>query len=88
VSRKHGAVAALALGALGALGGGRRARRLAVAAALPYAAEVAANFARQRTLSPRALARLALHVPARLAVDAAETAATVRGAIEERTPVI
>ena len=88
VSRKHGAVAALALGALGALGGGRRARRLAVAAALLGAAAGAANFARQRTLSPRALARLALHVPARLAVDAAETAATVRGAIEERTPVI
>jgi GT2 family glycosyltransferase len=88
VSRKHAGVAALALGAACAALGGRRARPVAVAAALPYAAEIAAGFARQRALSPRSLARLALHLPARLTADATETAATVRGAIEERTPVI
>lgn len=88
VSRKHVGVAALALGVACAALGRRRARALGALAAIPYAAELGVGFARQRTLSPRALARFALHAPARAAVDATEVAATVRGAVEERTPVI
>lgn len=85
VSHTHVGVAGLALAGALAL---RGQRRLAALAATPYAAEIAGNFARRRTLSPRALARLALHLPARLVADVAETAATVQGAAEERTPVI
>jgi GT2 family glycosyltransferase len=67
---------------------GRRRPALSAALALPY---LAPAFARQLAAGPRSargLARTVLHLPAAVAVNAAEIAATVAGGIRDRTPVI
>jgi GT2 family glycosyltransferase len=61
---------------------------LALLGAAPYLLAVARNFLREGPPAPRRLARLAVHLPVRFAVDAAEVVATARGAFEERTPVV
>jgi len=80
--------AALAAGALGLLAS-RRLRLAAVAAAaVPFLAHNLA-YGRGRGIgTPKGLARFALHMPARIAVDAAETAATVRGSLRHGALVI
>ncbi|HKG36843.1 MAG TPA: glycosyltransferase [Solirubrobacterales bacterium] len=66
---------------------GMLARRpaLAALAALPYAL---ANYDRSVPPSARHAAAVALHLPARFAVDLAETVQTARGAVRSRTPLI
>ena len=63
----------------------RRHPLLAAALATPYLADHLAHHLTHNALGPRGLARFALHMPARLAVDLAGLAATVRGAIRHRT---
>jgi len=84
----HRGIAIAATGLLPATLGFRYGRAVALAAAIPYAARALWEFRGSGSISPRRLARFALHLPARVAVDAAEVAYTVRGAIEDRTPVV
>jgi GT2 family glycosyltransferase len=70
-------------------GRARGARRpLALAAIAPYVGRAARELSAHGPLGPRRLARFALHLPRQAAVDVAEVAHTVRGAIEDRTPVV
>lgn len=71
----HARIALAAAGALAA----RRVPLAAVAAAIPYVA----RHARGYESSPRGIARAALDLPSLAAVDAAETAVTVAGAVRE-----
>lgn len=75
-NRSH---AALLLAATGTLAAGRS-RLAAVLAAVPYLGEKLDT----DNATPRGLVRQAMHLPARLAVDIAEVAATVRGAVKHR----
>jgi len=79
-NRTHAAVAALVVAL-------PLARRRPVASALLSAAFVLDGIDAQN-LSPRGLARQLLHLPARLAREAAVAAGIVRGAIRHRTPII
>ena len=81
--------AALVAGALGFVLARRRGRRAAlVAGALPFLAHnVDYNLGRGLG-SPEGLARFAAVMPARLAIDVAEVAATLRGSARHRTLVI
>ncbi len=78
--RSH-ATALLALAGLAVAARGRRAGLIAL---LPYLAD---NYDRGRPATPRHLAAVAAFLPGRFAVDLAETAATVRGALDARTPL-
>jgi len=78
--RSH-ATALLALAGIAAAAGGRRSGLLAL---LPYVLD---NYDRGRPATPRHLAAVAAFLPGRFAVDLVETAATVRGAVEARTPL-
>ena len=88
VNRVHVGVAAAAVGLIAAT----ISRRPAVAAvgALPYLLPMVKyiGLIEDGRVRPRRLARFAVHLPVRVAVDVVETAATVRGGIEERTLVI
>lgn len=66
----------------------RRRPGLAAAMSIPYLAPAFARYLAEGSRSPRALARVVLHLPAATAVGAAEIAATATGAVRERTPVI
>jgi GT2 family glycosyltransferase len=81
--------AAVAVGAIGFALGHRRGRRTALlAGALPFLAHNL-DYNRGRGLgSPEGLARFAAVMPARLATDLAEMAATLRGSARNRTLVI
>lgn len=57
---------------------------LAALAALPYIDP----FLSWRSLPPRILARVAIHLPVRALVDAAELVAILRGALRYRTPLV
>ena len=80
-----GAPAARRLARSGTAAAPRRAATLVLAAvaAAPYVALHARTYDR----SPRGLARAALELPSRAAVDAAETLVTIGGAIHHRTPM-
>lgn len=80
-NRTHAALAALAVGSLLF---GRRRPALTAASAIPFVLD-GIHF---RYLSPRGIVRQTLHFPARLLVEAAETAGMVRGAIRHRTMLI
>ena len=89
VNRAHAevsfALAGLVVGAAAKRGRGA----IAAVAFAPYVVRVAREFAAQRDdLTARSIARLILHIPAAATVDLAETAATVRGAVEARTLVV
>jgi GT2 family glycosyltransferase len=86
MNETHATVAAAGAGLVAALLARRP--KLALVGAAPYLFVVARNFVREGRPTPRRIARLAVHLPVRFAVDAAEVAATARGAIEERTPVV
>jgi GT2 family glycosyltransferase len=75
-NRSHAALFLAAAGTLAA----RRSRVTAALAAVPYLGEKLDR----DNVTPRGLVRQALHLPARLAVDIAELAATVRGAVKHR----
>jgi glycosyltransferase involved in cell wall biosynthesis len=72
------------LAAAGLVLAARGRRGAAFAALAPFVAD---NYDTGRPPTPKHLAATALHLPLRLAVDLAETAATVRGAVKARTPV-
>lgn len=79
----------LALAGLLAAGRMRRGGRLVtIAAALPYLALTWRHFSAAGPVTPRRLARLALHLPPQLLLDLVEVGATVRGAARYRTLVI
>lgn len=78
----------LPLALAGWLLGRRHGRGLAVALALPYLAPALARHLAAGPRSPRALARVLIHLPAAALVDLAEITATAGGAIRDRTPVI
>jgi hypothetical protein len=80
--RSHAAAGLAALGIAAALGGRRLTGAVAVA---PF---VIVNYDSSVDPGPKHLMATALHLPVRLAVDLAETAATVRGAIRSRTVVV
>ena len=61
---------------------------LAAAAASPYLAHTFRNFLAAGPPTPRRVARLALHLPPQVTLDAVEVAATLRGAVRYRTLVI
>ena len=65
-------------------------RRPALGAALgaPFLVPAAIAHFRQAPRSPRSLARFVAHLPAAAIVGIAEVAATVRGAIQARTPLV
>jgi GT2 family glycosyltransferase len=85
-NRAHAAIAAGALGAVVARRRGPRAALLA--GVLPFLAHNL-DYNRGRGLaSPEGLARFAAVMPARLAIDVAEIAATLRGSARHRTLVI
>jgi GT2 family glycosyltransferase len=90
VNRAHVGTAAGLLGlALAVFTRRRGAAAIAALGWLPYAGHVVGQFAAQGgELTARRVARLVLHLPARGAVDVAETVATARGAIEDRTLVL
>jgi GT2 family glycosyltransferase len=75
---------ATALLALAGVAATARGRRWGLLALLPYVFD---NYDRGRPATPRHVAAVAAHLPGRFAVDLAETAATVRGAVEARTPL-
>lgn len=81
----------MALAGAGAMAGAllpHRGRLVAALAAVPYVARATREQLIGGRPSPRRLVRFALHLPARATIDAAEVIHTVRGAIEERTPVV
>ena len=82
VNRTHATLATALAGALLPASGLRR------AAWLPYFLNLLAGHARGAAITPRGIARLALHLPVRLLVDVVEVGSTVEGAIRARTPVI
>jgi GT2 family glycosyltransferase len=88
VNGSHASVAFAAAAGLAAAASPRARGALVAAAVLPYFARAYAHLAATDGITPRRAARLALHLPSRAAVDAAETLATARGAWEERTLVI
>ena len=89
VNRPHALVAGAAVGLVASRTLPRRRTALTVLALLPYVAHNVDQFLAQGgPLTPRRVARFATHLPARAAVDVAETTATVRGALETRTLVI
>jgi GT2 family glycosyltransferase len=79
--------AALALSVVAALAGRRRRSTLALAA-VPYLAHTLDVHLARAPATPRSLARLAVHLPAAVAVDVAELVSTVRGALRHRTFVL
>jgi hypothetical protein len=62
-----------------------RRRRTALIAAVPYVIE---NYDRSVPVSAKHVAAVAVHLPARFAVDLAELVQTVRGAARSRTPLV
>ncbi|MDX6581337.1 MAG: hypothetical protein QOI10_521 [Solirubrobacterales bacterium] len=62
--------------------------RLGWLAIAPYPAAALAAHLRAAPRTPRSLAAFCAHLPAGVAVDLAELAATVRGAVRHRSPVI
>ena len=89
VNWAHAGIACASAGALLAAVTPRRRRAVAALGAMPYLARMVVEFVSGETpVTARSVARMALHIPARAAVDAAETAATVRGAVEDRSLVI
>ncbi len=87
-NRSHASIAFAAAGAIAAIALPRRRRGLAAVTTAPYVLRALTGFVQSGNPTPRAAARFVTHLPARAAVDIAETAATVRGAIEERTFLI
>ena len=77
--RSHALVALALAGAL------TRRPGAAVLAALPYVID---NYDTSVPPSPRHAAAVALHLPARFAVDFAETLQTAKGAVRARTPLL
>jgi GT2 family glycosyltransferase len=88
VNESHRGMAIALAGLAAAALASRRRGSIAALAAVPYVARALRDQAAQGRLTTRRLARLALHLPARAAVDAAEVGHTIRGAIEDRTPVV
>ncbi len=88
VNDSHRGIAIAFCGAAAALLGVRGGRTLAALATAPYLAGAAREFAGSGPITPRRGARFLVHLPSRAVVDAAEVAYTVRGAIEDRTPVV
>lgn len=80
--------AALAVSVVGAALAGRRRRSVVAVAMVPYLAHHLEFHLRRSPATPRSLARLALQVPASLAVDAAELLSTVRGSARHGALVI
>ena len=79
----------LALAGIAAGSGMRRGGALvAAAAATPYLAHTWRNFVAAGPPTPRRIARLALHLPPQVTLDAVEIAATARGAVRYRTLVL
>lgn len=89
VNVAHRDVACAAAGVLvGALAPRRRGLAFALGS-LPYLTRVVADFlAAPGARSPRRVARFIAHIPVRATVDLAETAWTVRGAIESRSAIV
>jgi glycosyltransferase involved in cell wall biosynthesis len=79
-NRSHFGIVLAALGLLGA----RRRPRAALAAGLPY---LLMNTNAESVRNPRAAARHGIHLPARAALDAVQTAATIRQAVRCRVPM-
>ena len=88
VNEAHAGVTCAIAGAVVASRMRRGGRAVALLAALPYLRGVARNFAAGGPVTPRRLARLALHLPLAASVDLVETTATIRGAVRYRTPVV
>lgn len=88
VNESHRGIAIAAAGALAAGLRVRGGRTIAALAAAPYLARAVGEFATSGPVTPRRVARFVAHLPARAAIDAAEVGYTVRGAIEDRTPVV
>ena len=82
VNDAHAALAIAALGSLSSRGWVRR------AAWAPYLGRALYSFARTAPPTPRGLARLAVHLPARLTVDAVEVVSSIEGSVRTRTPVV
>jgi GT2 family glycosyltransferase len=82
-----GSHATLVLALLGALLW-RRSLVLAVAAAIPYLRGHLAWHLANNPPTPRGLLRLAVHLPAPVAVELAELGYTVRAAVRHRVPVV
>jgi GT2 family glycosyltransferase len=78
--RSHALLGPAALG----LALARRHPLLAALLVAPWAATSLPSYGR----SPRGLARAASELPARMAIDAAETAAMARGSVRHRTPIL
>jgi GT2 family glycosyltransferase len=78
--RSHALLGPAALG----LALARRHPLLAALLVAPWAATSLPSYGR----SPRGLARAASELPARMAIDAAETAAMARGGVRHRTPIL
>ena len=88
VNKSHALAALVLIGGLGAVATPGR-RRLVLAASLsPYFVRAAVESAAAGRTGLRASVRVCLHTPVRLIVDVAETLATLRGAVEERTFVV
>lgn len=87
-NRAHAGIACGVAGLLAAWRPSGTRWAVAAVAVTPYLQAALREFAGSAPLTPRGLARLGLHLPLQASVDLVETAATVRGAIHHRTPVI
>lgn len=88
VNRAHAGVACAVAGVAGALVVPRHRRAVMAVGLAPYLLHNAQGFVRGGPFTPRRLARQVISLPVRFTVDAAETVATIRGAFEDRTPVV
>lgn len=86
--RTHAAVGCAAVAGLVGLAARRHGAAIAVAGAVPYASLAFGDLAAQGGVTPKRVARLAVHLPVRAAVDLAETVWTARGAIRFGAPVL